>query len=296
MNVFYLGSAINLASLYMTAGLGAAMSVKSGQINLGGEGQVYAGGFLAALLLTKFFGLPSILALPLTFALSFILSGLLALFSAFLKIKKDADYLFTTFISSAAVIPFIDGLISGPFRSKSDNLLATAFIPQKFRLAGILKPSPLNISIFFGLVLCILFFFMLYRSAYGRRLQIYGISPVFARYSGYKNNALLYSSSFISGGMHGLCGAFAISGTYFACHSGFYGGMGWNSLSAALIARSNPLLLIPSSLVLAFLTTYANKAALYNNFGFDVSALIQALVLLLIAFPYRLPRGKGGAR
>ncbi|MCR4578813.1 MAG: ABC transporter permease [Treponema sp.] len=296
MNVFYVGSAINLASLYMAAGLGASLSVKSGQINLGGEGQVYAGGFIAAALLAGLPKLPSLFALPLAFAAAFAFSGLLAFFCAFLKIKKNADYLFTSFITSAAVIPFVDGLISGPFRSKSDNLLATAFIPQKFRLLRILKPSPLNISLFFTLALCLAFFFILYRTSYGRRLQVFGISPFFARYSGYKNDSLFYSSSFISGGMHGLCGALAISGTYFACHSGFYGGMGWNSLSAALIARSNPLLLIPSSLGLAFLTTYANKAALYNNFGFDVSALIQALVLLLIAFPYKFPASKGGAK
>ncbi|MBR1640047.1 MAG: ABC transporter permease [Treponema sp.] len=296
MNVFYLGTALNLASLYMAGGLGAAVSVKSGEFNLGGEGQVYAGGFVAAVFLAAAVPLPPFIALPAAFLLSFLSAGLLSFFCAFLKFRKRADYLFTTFITSAAVIPFVDGLISGPFRSKSDNLLATAFIPENFRLTGILKPSPLNISFFFTLALCILFFFFIYRTAYGRRLQIYGISPIFARYCAYNSRQLFYTSSFISGGMHGICGALAVCGTYFACHSGFYGGMGWNSLSAALIAKSNPLLLIPSSLLLAFLTTYANKAALYHNFGFDISALIQALVLFLIAFPWSLPHRAGGSK
>ena len=292
MNVFYAGSALNLSALYMTAGIGAAVSLKSGEINLGGEAQVYAGGFLAAVILSAkaVTAWPPFLALTAAFAVSFAFSGVLALFCAFLKLQKHADYLFTTFITSAAVIPLIDGLISGPFRSKTDNLLATAFIPQGFRFPGILRPSPLNISFFFALILCALFFVLLYRTAYGRRLQILGISPVFARYSGFRTGRLLCSAAFVSGGMHGLCGAFAVCGTYFACHSGFYSGIGWNALSAALIARSNPLLLIPSSLVLAFMSTYADKIALYNNFGFDMSALIQALVLLLIAFPYKIPR------
>ena len=51
MNMYYFGSALNTASLYMVAGCGAAISFKSGELNLGGEGQVYLGGFLTAVLL-----------------------------------------------------------------------------------------------------------------------------------------------------------------------------------------------------------------------------------------------------
>ncbi|MBQ1709658.1 MAG: FtsW/RodA/SpoVE family cell cycle protein, partial [Treponema sp.] len=82
--------------------------------------------------------------------------------------------------------------------------------------------------------------------------------------------------------MHGLCGALAICGTYFTCHQGFYSGMGWNAFSASLIANSNPLFIIPSSLFMGFITTFSNKYALYHNFGFDMDSLIQALILLLI--------------
>ena len=91
--------------------------------------------------------------------------------------------------------------------------------------------------------------------------------------------------------MHGLCGAVAICGTYFTCHQGFYSGMGWNAFSASLIAYSNPLFIIPSSLFMGFITTFSNKYALYHNFGFDMDSLIQALILLLISFPIFKKRG-----
>ena len=51
MNVYYLGSALNLSALYMLAGSGAVISIKSGEFNLGGEGQIYLGGFVSAILL-----------------------------------------------------------------------------------------------------------------------------------------------------------------------------------------------------------------------------------------------------
>lgn len=284
MNLYYLGSALNLSVLYMIAGSGAAISMKSGQLNLGGEGQIYTGGFICALILA-YTPLPPVLALLLAMVAAFSVSAFLTLLSAFLKITRKADFLFTSFFASAAVIPFIDGLIAGPARSKTDNLLATPFIPQGTRLPSIMPPSPLNTSLFFAILLCIACCFLLQRSGWGRQLQILGITPEFAGFAGFKLNNLLYTSSVLSGGLHGLCGALAICGTYFTCHSGFYTGMGWNAFSAALIASSNPLLLIPSSLFMGFITTYSNRYALYHNFGFDISSLIQAVILFIISFP-----------
>ena len=293
MNTFYFGSALNLSSLYMIAGAGAAISLKSGKLNLGGESQIYAGGFICAVLL-NIFGksqnfqslpqLPPLFAIFLAGTAAFCLSGLLSLFCAILQYRKNADYLFTTYIVSVATIPFIDGLISGPFRSTSDNLLATPFILQKFRFDQILPPSPLNESFIFAIIFLVVFYFFIYRTAYGRKLCILGISSDFSKFSGYNIRFLSYSSSFISGGLHGLAGAFAICGTYFTCHSGFYAGMGWNAFSSALMAGSNPLFLIFSSIFMGFLTTYSNKFALYNNFSFDMTNLLQGIIIFAISF------------
>lgn len=286
MNLYYVGSALNLSSIYMIAGAGAAISLKSGKLNLGGEGQIYAGGFLCAVLL-DFFGkinVPPVFAVFFSIFVAFCVSGALTLFCAFLKQVKNADFLFTTYIVSTAVIPFIDGLIAKPFRSESDNLLATPFILEKYRFSSILPPSALNFTFFAAIFALILFFFLIFRTAYGRKLCVLGISEEFSKFSGYDVKKLSFSSAFISGGMHGIAGAFAICGTYFTCHSGFYSGAGWNAFSAALIADSNPILLIPSSIFMGFLTTYSNKFALYNGFGFDMTNLLQGFIIFAISF------------
>ena len=291
MNVYYLGSALNLSSLYMLAGCGALISIKSGDFNLGGEGQIYLGGFISAIILANC-RLPVFFAILFAVAASFICSAVLAAFSAVLKIFRNADFLFTSFIASAAIIPFLDGLISGTARSKTDNLLATPFIPEAVRLSSILKPSPLNASFIIALIFCIGLWFLLNRTAWGRQICILGISPEFSRYAGFACRKLSITSAILSGGLHGLAGAAAILGTYFTCHQGFYSGMGWNAFSAALIAGTNPLALIPSSFLMGFITTYANRYSLFHNFGFDISSLIQAIILFMIAFPILDKAGK----
>ena len=282
----------------MIAGSGALISIKSGDYNLGGEGQIYLGGFVSAVILAALSnggglenpGLAVVFAVLLAACAAFTCSALLAALSAIFKILRNADFLFTSFIASAAIIPFIDGLISGPARSKSDNLLATAFIPEATRLPSILEPSPLNASFIFALALCIAAWFLLFRTGWGRQLCILGTSPEFSRFAGYTCKKLSLSSALISGGLHGLAGAAAILGTYFTCHQGFYTGMGWNAFSAALIAGANPLALIPSSFFMGFMTSYTNRYALFHNFGFDMSGLLQAVILFGIAFPTRVPR------
>ncbi len=313
MNIYYVGTALNISALYMIAGSGAVISIKSGDFNLGGEGQIYLGGFVSAILLEKLgdifnlgnttgalsFLLPFFTVL-ISLLISFICSALMAGLSAVLKIFRNADFLFTSFIASAAMIPFIDGLVSGPARSTTDNLLATPFIAKEVRLASILPPSPMNASFIAAVLICAGAWLLLNRTSWGRRLCILGTSPEFSRFAGFACHKLTVSSALLSGGLHGICGAAAILGTYFTCHQGFYSGLGWNAFSAALIAGANPLLLIPSSLFMGFITTYSNKFALYHNFGFDISSLIQAVILFLISFPIlqkpaeRLKKSPGG--
>lgn len=285
MNLYHISYALNLSALYMIAGTGACFSIKSGDLNIGGEGQIYAGGFICAIILNALKNRPTVPAFLIAIISSMLISGFLMFFCAFLKKTKKAVILLTSYIVSAAIIPLLDGLIAGPFRGNSNNLLSTEYLAQKFRFASIMKPGPMNISFFFAIILCAIAGLVIFKTAYGKQLCIYGISEEYSEFSNFNTTALSFTSAFTSGAFHGLCGAFAICGTYFTCHNGFYVSMGWNALTCALIARSNPFLLFPSSIFMGFMVTYANKYALYHNFSFDMSSLIQSVFLLLIAFP-----------
>ena len=285
MNLYYLGQSLNLSTLYMIGGLASIFAIKSGFFNLGGEGQVYVGGFITALFLNQFTKLPPLLALPLTLVITCLAGACMGLISSGLKNLKGTDPLFTSFILSCAIIPLIDGAIAGPFRGPSGNLLATNFIAKKFRFTSIMPPSTFNGIFFPILLLCLLTYFFFKNTSLGRKITISGLAPKFSQYAAINNSRILDFSFAISGALYSLCGGIAICGTYYTCHSGFYSGLGWNGLSAALIAGLNPLLLIPSSLFMGFLITYSNKYALLTNLGFDLSSLLQGLVLFIISFP-----------
>ena len=286
--MYYFGLMLSVSAIYMIAGVGAAFSLKTGRINLAGEGLIYLGGFLCAILLDLFAAvkMPSFFAITFAFTICTIAGALVLIFCEFLYKFKHADFLLTTFITSSAIIPLIDGLISGPFRTKTGNLLATPYILPQYRFSSILRPSPLNCSIFFAVGLCILLELFFTKTRFGKRTEIYGISPQFSLYSGFDCNKITFTAAGVCGALHALAGAAAICGIYFTCHTSFYSGLGWNTLSVAMIARTRPVLVIPVSIVISALMTYSGRYALYSNLDFDVNMLIQAVILFMIAVLY----------
>ena len=286
--MYYFGLMLSLSAIYMLAGTGAACCLKAGRINLAGEGLIYSGGFLCAVLLDAFakLGMPSFFAISFAFLISAAVGALILIFCEALYIFKRADFLLTTFISSSAIIPLVDGLISGPFRTKSGNLLATPYIAAQYRFTSILKPSPLNCTIFGAIVLCILLELFFTKTRFGKHIEIYGISPQFSYYSGFNCKKLSFTAAGACGALHSIAGAAAICGIYFTCHTSFYSGLGWNALSVAMIARTKPVLIIPFSIVISALMTYSSRYALYSNLDFDVNMLIQAVMLFMIALLY----------
>lgn len=284
-STYYFGSMLNTASFLMIAGAGAAFSIRGGNMNLGGEGQVYLGGFLAGLILSKSWVIPSFIQFSLAILLCAASGIIAASVSALLKEIREAEVLLTSFLLSAALIPIIDSCITSINGKSGQNLLALPYIKDEFCMKQILPPSTLNMSFFIAILICILLWFILEKTSSGQKIAIWGKAPLFALYSGYSSKANSFSTLAVSGALHALTGFFAVCGTYFTCHKGFYAGMGWNALSTALIARSNPILVIPASIALAWLYTSADRIGLTQGFAFDISAILQGFILFAISVP-----------
>ncbi|MCR5605231.1 MAG: ABC transporter permease, partial [Treponema sp.] len=123
---YYLGSMLNSATILMIGACGAIFALLAGKMNLGGEGQIYAGGFITALLLNILphsSTLMAILSLLTAFLAAALTTAFLTLLSGFLYQKNKIPELLTTFLISAAIIPMIDAAITVYFKSDG-NLIA----------------------------------------------------------------------------------------------------------------------------------------------------------------------------
>jgi simple sugar transport system permease protein len=289
---WFLGNTLDSMSLLLTASLGAALAFRGGCFNLGGEGQIYLGGLAATAVLLWGEGKGGgteggILCLAALAAL--LTGGGMGALSGGLKLKFGAHELITSFLLSAALSPLGDYLITGPLRDPRGNLLATSRFPPGRLLPRLLPPSALSLSFVFALILVAAAALFLHRSLRGYRFRIAGAAPDFARYGGIRPEGAWVPAMTLSGALSGLTGFFAVAGTYGLCHRGFSGGLGWNAIAVALIARNYPLALFPAALVYGALKAGSDSALLAAGLNFETSAFIQAVVLLLATVHFAGP-------
>ncbi|MDR1219114.1 MAG: ABC transporter permease [Treponema sp.] len=281
--VWFSGNTLDAVSLLLVAALGAAAAFQGGCFNLGGEGQIYIGGLAAALVSLI---LPPVAGVSLWVAAvaAITVGGAMGFIAGFLKKVFGANEIITSFLLSGALVPVADYLLAGPLRDPSGNLLATKAVP---RLLRILPPSNLSISFCVSLLLVVAGHFFVNNTIFGYRLKIAGSTPAFAHYVGIDASRRWMPSMALSGALSGLAGFFAVAGTYGRCHVGFSGGLGWNAIAVALIARNRPLLLIPVALVYTALEQGSQSAMLTIGLRFETSAFIQAAALFFAAIQGR---------
>jgi simple sugar transport system permease protein len=288
---WFIGNTLDGASLLAIAALGIALSFRAGTFNLGGEGQVYLGGLAASLILLHFKSLEGPGALLFAALIAILVGALMAAISGFLKVLTGADELITSFLIAASLSPVADYLISGPLRDPESSLLALPRFSETRSLPHLLPPSSLNLATPIALLLLILAYLILSRTGTGYRLRVAGSNPAFAFFGGIRSELYWTPALAFSGSLHGLTGFFSVAGTYGLCHRGFPSGLGWNAIAVALIARNNPLAIIPAALAYAWLAAGSEAALLSSGINFETAAFVQALVLLLVTMRY-LPKFK----
>ncbi|MDR1257356.1 MAG: ABC transporter permease, partial [Spirochaetaceae bacterium] len=251
-SAWFAGNTLDYMALLLCAALGAAFAFRCGLFNLGLEGQIYLGGLAAScVLLYALPACPAGLALTLAAAAGCLTGACMGLLCAFLNRISGANVLITSFLLSAALTPAADALIAGPLRDVSGNLLATPRFTSA--LPRLMPPSALSLSFVLSLVLCLAVHIFISGTGAGYRFRIAGANPAFARYGGIDAAAFRAPAMALSGGSGGLCGFFAVAGSYGLCYQGFSGGLGWAGIACALIARNRFPALIPAALFYAAL-------------------------------------------
>ena len=58
--------------------------------------------------------------------------------------------------------------------------------------------------------------------------------------------------------------------------------MGWNGIAVALIAKNNPLGVIPAAVFFAYLDAGAKAAMLHSDVTFEIAAIVQSTIFFLV--------------
>ena len=276
-NRYALGNLLSRAGMLALTGAGVVIAFRAGVFNLGGEGQVYLAAVVSTVVLLAG-GVPTSLGVLAGASAAALLGGV----SGWLRHRTGADELITSFLLSAAITPVLDYLLVGPLRDQSGSLLATPEIPASTRLAMLLPPSSLSSGALWAVVVLAVLWVVLHRTLFGYELRIVGYNRRLARYAGMSVGLYTVVPMALSGFLHGLAGAVLVVGVHHRSILQFSGGLGWNGIAVALIARNRPELILPAAIFFAFLEAGARAAVLQNQTTWELGSIVQAVVFLFV--------------
>lgn len=281
-NTYFLGNMLSGSIPLILTGLGAVIAFSAGIFNLGLEGQLYFGTLCATFVALHLTGFNRYISISLILLVAFSVGGLIGAFCGFLKIFFKVDELLSSFLVSQALIYITDYFLNNPLRDPFAGLSASRYIDDSIVFSKILPPSSLHSGIFVATLLAIVIYFVIRFSTFGYQIKVTGSNYQFAQYGGIRISRIWLLTLFLSGGMAGIGGIMDVLGMHGRMVRGFSFGYGFNGIAVALIARNNPIFVIPAALLFSYLETGAQISSIMADITPEISKIVQATIFYLI--------------
>ncbi len=117
----------------------------------------------------------------------------------------------------------------------------------------------------------------------GFEARAVGFNPFASSAGGISVSSTIIKSLCISGALAGLAGAVEVMGVYGRLFDSFSNGFGFTGIAVALLAKNNPIGVIPAALLFGALSAGAGTMQLEADVSQQVVAIIQGIIIFLIA-------------
>ncbi len=274
---------MRMISLLLTA-LAVALPSRLGLINVGGEGQLYMGAWLATWGAISFPGLAPSLFIPLLILLGFAGGGFWAATAGFFKAKGWVNETITTLLMNY-IAPLVVGFfVYGSWRSREAGSSAfpqSAAFPEAARLPRFFG-TRIHLGLIIALVALAVFWFVMEKTRWGLTIRAIGGNPEAARRLGF--NIGLYSVvvMFVGGGIAGLAGMAEVSAIHGRLRAGFSPGYGFLGFLVSWLAGGNPFGMFSMSFVLAVVFSAGSLLQITQGVPFAAINVLMAIVLMVV--------------
>jgi len=285
---------VNATPLILT-GLTVALSFKGGFLNLGGEGQFYAGA-ISSVVPALTLNLPSVILIPVLVLAGFVGGMLWVLVPAVLRLKLGASEVFTTLMFNFLMLSLESYLILGPLKASGIvTYPRTDFIPDAAKLPRF-DGTRLSAGLVFAVLAALLSYVLLFKTVFGYRMRAIGANPRASRYAGINLSRTLMIVALLSGGLAGIAGMIQVTAIHYAVQdsiSPFPIGWGFLGFWVALIAKSHPLWIIPSAFFLGALIVMGEYLQVDTGAPSGIILAIEGVIILSIIAAQIFTRRRG---
>jgi general nucleoside transport system permease protein len=258
--------------------LGTIVSWRSGFGYLGFEGC-----FLVGAAVTTWLGLFTTVSwfLPWALLLSFIGGAAWAGVVALIRARLGGNEVLISLMTNYVAILMVQYLVSGPMRAPG-GVPETAILPRSTWLPFILPGTRAHAGILLAILATALVWMLLRKTPLGYELIVSGLSPAAARFGGINVGARLVFAAFVAGGLGALAGTVEVLGEQHRLMDGVSGGVGFTGIIVALLAKLNPLAVIPAAVLYGGMTVGANAMQRRAGIPSSITFILQSLIVLML--------------
>jgi ABC-type uncharacterized transport system permease subunit len=260
--------------------LGTIVSWRSGFGYLGFEG-CFVTGAAATAWLALFTGLSPWAFFSLVLLLSFATGAAWAGLVALIRVRLGGNEVLISLMMNYVAILIVQYLVSGPMRAPG-GVPETALLPRATWLPFILPGTRAHAGILLAIFAALVVWVMLRKTALGYELIVSGLSPSAARYGGINVGSRLLFAAFCAGGLGAWAGTVEVLGEQHRLMDGISGGVGFTGIIVALLARLNPLAVIPAALLYGGMTVGANAMQRRAGIPSSITFILQSLIVLMV--------------
>jgi simple sugar transport system permease protein len=276
-----IGQTLFRATPLVFTGLSVALGFRAGLFNIGAEGQLYLGGFAAALVGAAGSGLPAVALLPLALLAAAGAGAAWGALPGALKARFGAHEVINTIMLNFiafALVAYVGRFVYQPATVRTAEIGPGAVISRLEPWLPALKGTPVNLTLLLALATAAFVAVLLFRTRPGYELRAVGLNAPAAEYAGISLGRTQAATLALSGALAGLGGVNFVLGYKHFFEQGFSAGAGFLGIAVALIGRNHPFGVIVAALFFGALS-YAGLV-INQRVPRELVEMLQGLVIL----------------
>jgi len=297
------GNVLFRATPLIFTGLTVAFAFRCGLFNIGGEGQMYIGSFLAAWVGFTFTNLPAFMLIPLCILSAAAGGALWAAIPGILKAKTGVHEVIVTIMMNwiAASLTFFlvlkfkapptEAMIAAGVKQMiphTSEIAQAARLPRLYTIFKFLNidfpaHNQVNMSFFIAIGVAILAYYILWKTNLGYEIRAVGYSPLAAEYGGISVAKNIVLAMVISGAFAGLVGTNEVMGYKYRWRQEIFSGLGFNGIAVALLGKNHPLGVVLAAILFGILN-YGGSIVNIFTAGRIPRELIMVLQAVIVIF------------
>lgn len=265
----------------MLCALAVALPARVGLVNVGGEGQLYVGAWLAswaALSLNS----PQVVMVPVMIVLAMMGGALWGVVPAVLRARGWLNETISTLLLNYVAILLVQFFVFGPWKDpRSANFPQSRAFADAARLPT-LGAERIHAGIILAVIAVAALAFVLARTRWGFEMRAIGGNPEAARRTGVRIGAYIVATLLIGGALAGLAGLGEVAAIQGRLRPDISPGYGFIGFLVSWLAGHNPLTVVVMALLLGLLTAGGDSLQISQHLPFASVNLLMALTLAAV--------------